>query len=715
MKKILFLFALIAFCFNSNASHIAAAEIWYEHDTLNDYTIHLKVYRSCLGVNLGPTQTVSVTGGATFNLTLNQTSSNPLYSCIPNTCLNPTSNVDGYEVFTFSGTTTLSPASNWNFSWQTCCRTPNQTGPSSSTTVFATLDNLNVPFNNMSFVPYNVYTYYYMNQSQSINFGTVDLDGDSLDHRLTAAWNNGGPYSLVNYNTPLSPMNPVTTNPATPAAFVMNSSTGVLNFTPTNIGQYIIAIETREFRNGVQISSAIRDYQITTVASTNLFPSLSGINGTPTTQTNIAACPSANLNFTINSSDPDPLDSTKIIPLFVPAGATFVTNTAQNEIGTFNWSPTAADVQAQPYLLVLEVRDNNCGIRHKVFEIYVNNCNTDTVWAGDANADFTCDNYDVLNIGIANGTTGVVRPGATINWQAEWCLDWLNSFVSSINYKHADCNGDGTVNVTDIAAVTANYGLTHQKTNKIGQYKTLGFPDLYCDLANVQANKGSTVTVPIMLGAPGSEINNFYGISATVELLNAQTSAPISVNKSISWIGNATNSFDFEKNLAANKSAFTFVRNNQQNLMSQQGQIGEIVFPIDANSATGSKVIVQFSDIKMIQKNGEEITDYNVLSDTMEILSPSSVNDYTKQFEVSVFPNPNQGQFSLSLQVKQSSLFTIALFDASGRKVGNDLIQKTFSQGKHIVELKITDKAIGHYFLEIKTEEGKKMIPIQKW
>ena len=113
-------------------------------------------------------------------------------------------------------------------------------------------------------------------------------------------------------------------------------------------------------------------------------------------------------------------------------------------------------------------------------------------------------------------------------------------------------------------------------------------------MMNVQAHKGSTVTIPVMLGSTGSLMNDFYGIAAKVELLNAQTSAPISVSKNTSWIGNASNSFSFEKSLAQNKVAFTFVRNDQQNVTAQQGQIGEITFPIDMASVVGSEVTVQF-------------------------------------------------------------------------------------------------------------------------
>ena len=237
------------------------------------------------------------------------------------------------------------------------------------------------------------------------------------------------------------------------------------------------------------------------------------MNNTTSYVTSINVCPSSSLSFTVNSADPNANDTTTIIPQYVPVGASFTSNTAQNAVGTFSWTPTTADVRSQPYILSLKVRDNNCAVQSYGYQIFVNNCNPDSVWAGDANADFICDNYDILNIGIANAQTGPVRVGATTNWQAEWCANWPNNFISNINQKHADCNGDGTVNAADLAAVTANYGLVHQKTGNIGQYKTLGLPDLYCDMMNVQAHKGSTVTIPVMLGSTGSLMNDFLWYS----------------------------------------------------------------------------------------------------------------------------------------------------------------------------------------------------------
>ncbi len=723
MKKIL-LFLMALLCFQTSfASHGTAAEIWYEHDTLNTYTVHYRLYNQCQSIPVPQTMdlyyksTSLAVAPQMATLTLNN--SYVYNTCAVNACISPISPLIGFNIGEYSATVTLSgPASDWYFYvyWLSRSNTSNL-APTTFTGNFiyvdATLDNLNVPFNNSveAFAPIDLVQFF--NTQSTLNLPMIDADGDSIAINFVnpkSGGANGVPMNIP-FHPSYSATNPFNSTPAP----LLNAANGDLTLNTAALGGYATALQFDEYRNGVLIASTIRDYLFfynPTVS--NSAPSLSGINNTTNYVTSIDVCPSASLNFTINSSDPDLGDSTFINQVYIPAGATFTINTAQNQVGTFNWTPTQADVRSQPYVISFNVRDDSCAHQSFGYQIYVNNCNPDSVWAGDANADFTCDNYDVLNIGIANGQTGALRPGATTNWQAEWCPNWTNSFASNINYKHADCNGDGTINNADLAAITANYGMIHQKMNQVGQYKTLGLPDLYCDVQSVQAYKGSTVTIPVMLGTIGSEMNDFYGISATVELLNAQTSVPIAVSKNVSWIGNATNSFDFEKSLASNKSAFTFVRNNQQNLANQQGQIGEISFPIDAVSITGSKVIVQFSDIKMIKNNGEEITDYNVLSDTLEILAPNSVNEFDQKNLIQVYPNPILNKTSIRINTTLSQDYNISLYDLVGRAVNKDVFKGRLTAGEHVIELDMVGAASGQYILEIKSNLGGAVLPLQK-
>jgi hypothetical protein len=719
MKKGLFVLLASLYSFSSFASHGTGAEIWYEHDTLNTYTIHYRLYNQCMSIPPPATMTLYYRSNSlsiapqSTTLTLNSTYN--FNTCSANACNSPSSNFLGFEIGEYTASVTLPAVANdWYFYVYWLSR---QVGSNLATNgnlyVDATLDNLTTPFNNSveAFAPIDMVQFF--NTQTTLNLPLIDSDGDSLDINFITPMS--GSFNGVPMNLSFLPGHTVT-NPfnSTPAP-LLNAANGNLTLYGNNMGGYNTAFRIDEYRSGLLIGSTVRDYMFFYSSNTtNSAPSLSGINNTTNYITSVDICPSSSLSFTIHSSDPDVGDSTFIDDIYIPAGATFTTNTAQNQVGTFTWTPSLADVRAQPYIISFNVKDDSCLQQSYGYQVFVNNCNPDSVWAGDANADFTCDNYDVLNIGIANNTTGITRPLATTTWQAEWCANWGTTFINNIDFKHADCNGDGTINGTDVTAVNANYGLVHQKTNRVGQYKTLGLPDLYCDVNSVQANKGSTVSIPVMLGTIGSEMNDFYGVAATVELLNAQTSAPISISKNVSWIGNNTNSFDFEQNIAPNKSAFTFVRNDQQNLMNQQGQIGEISFPIDANSVIGSKVIIQFSDIKMIKNNGEEITDYNALSDTIEILAPTQINDFDHNNKVWVYPNPTLNKTNIKIQSTVSQHYKIKMLDLVGRVIQDNILDEQLNVGEHSIKLDMSNIANGQYILEILSDKGKKSIPIQK-
>lgn len=699
MKKIIILLAALFMSFMSvKASHMVGAEIWYEHVIGNTYDVHLRIYRDCSGINLGPNLNVSYQDGALPSnvLSLSLDTSYSYTDCYVNACNDPSSQVFGVKVYEYSDTITLpNTSANWVFSFLTCCRAPvivNATASNSSTYIEARLDNSTTPINNSAYNPAAVKLIYGSGLQNSVNVAPIDTDGDSLDiYFVPPAVNATSFYSyLAGYST----ANPFgSTIPP-----VLDPQSGTMTFTLPTLGVYIFGIKTDEYRNGVLIASTMKDFEFRRISgAANNLPTLSGVNNSPNYYTTINACPNSTLTFSLNSADLDATDSTKISANFIPSAASFTTVAAQNETGTFTWPLTVADARSQPYVLSFKVEDDNCGDQSYGYLVYVNQCNTDSVWAGDANADFTCNNYDVLSIGIANGSTGPTRVGATTNWQAEYCALWPNSFISNINYRHADCNGDGVVNNTDLAAVTANYGQVHMKQANVGQYKTAGFPDLYCNTAGLLAERGTTVSIPVMLGTSGAVMLDFYGISGTVELLNAQTSAPISINNNGSWIGTAANSFAFEKSLAPNKVAFTFVRNDQQNIAVAAGQIGMIEFPIDANSLLGSEVIIQFSDLKLIDKDGMEIEEYNVLSDTLTIVAPTGVSDLTES-SLAIYPNPTRDYLNIDLPDHMLDDMKVSIYLLDGRLVRQESYY-ALTKGNRL-QVGVKNLAAGQYILK---------------
>ena len=147
------------------------------------------------------------------------------------------------------------------------------------------------------------------------------------------------------------------------------------------------------------------------------------------------------------------------------------------------------------------------------------------VWPGDANHDGVADIVDLLNIGLSHGQMGDTRPGS-LSWYAQPALDWANWFIDSTNMKHADCDGNGTVEDIDTLGISLNYGSTHNKTGKSNFFSTglpvyLVYPD--------SISEGDTILVEVLLG---DEINqdSLYGIALQVQF------DPEIVQDSLVWV-----------------------------------------------------------------------------------------------------------------------------------------------------------------------------------
>ena len=144
----------------------------------------------------------------------------------------------------------------------------------------------------------------------------------------------------------------------------------------------------------------------------------------------------------------------------------------------------------------------------------------DNVWPGDTNADNIASNVDLLSIGLAFGNTGPARSNMTSEWAGLVSQNWGDNFANGTNYKHADANGDGIVNLADIQVLEQNYGLEH---GPVTEFEPLPFTDLdppiFVDLdENDQLPAGAVVEIPVVAGSANQAIQDIYGLAFTLEL-----------------------------------------------------------------------------------------------------------------------------------------------------------------------------------------------------
>lgn len=289
----IFSLALLLLCAEVNATHIVGGEIYYEQIGTQDYLITLKVYRDCGPANTNGTgfdQYASVgiySNGALYQellMNLNGaavnfvpvTLENPCFILPPDLCVEEAVyqeivtlplNVNGYDLV-----------------YQRCCRNPsivNLNWPEDSGATFTTQippssiteENSCPQFTNFPPVALCAGGSFWFDHS------ATDLDDDYLVYSFCSPMLGGTPdapapappspppFTNVSWAAGFSETDPITSvNP-----FTINSTTGLLEGTPTEPGQYVIGVCVSEYRDAILLSETNRDFQFNvTVCDPNI-------------------------------------------------------------------------------------------------------------------------------------------------------------------------------------------------------------------------------------------------------------------------------------------------------------------------------------------------------------------------------------------------------------------------------------------------------------
>ncbi len=394
---------------STQASHIAAGDIYYEHMGGLNYRVHLKLYRDCNGIPLSGTAQGhakdSSCNQTTMVLNFDTTGVNDplngqlLHSLCPNvvsqySCANPPPNFTIYQYFHYAVNVTLPYAcADWKFMWQSCCRNgaiANITNPGGTgTRIVAELDNSIRPNNSVRLTA-NPIPYICLNQEFQYITGPNDVnDLDSLVVEPISAlnWNITNPAaSIAYYNSPdvvysgtntfLSPL------PVSPLGYVASSSAGTATFTPTMVGQYVLAFIATEYDpvTKLKVGSVRRDVQVSVVGCTTTPPtptspagntSLSSVirnlNGAIDLSTSneiiLGVCPGDAMSFDIEAIGDtlNNLVTTSSDNVIAAVNSTYTSNPllGGNPVtGSFTWTPTAAQIGG--HTVTFFFRDSTC-------------------------------------------------------------------------------------------------------------------------------------------------------------------------------------------------------------------------------------------------------------------------------------------------------------------------------------------------------------------
>lgn len=279
--------------------------------------------------------------------------------------------------------------------------------------------------------------------------------------------------------------------------------------------------------------------------------------------------------------------------------------------------------------------------------VYLDVSATDSVWPGDVNLDGVVNVWDVLPIGVGFNSTGPLRPNASTNWFAQACADWNNDFANSINYKHADCDGNGEVDSLDVDVVNLNYGFVHSKGP--GPKSGAGIP-LYFDFNPNTYLNGSTVTGTINLGTVDTPAIDFYGIAFSLNYDNTIVDTnSVVIDFTNSWITPSANRINLDKDFWLQSKVDLATSKTDQTNSTGFGPIGTIEFNIQENLAGKTDdefhkdLVLSFSEILAIDVDMNEL-DINAKNDTIDAYEIiDGIRETASTMQVKVYPNPTNG------------------------------------------------------------------------
>lgn len=285
LTRYILLFFLFGFSFKANATHIVGGELVYKCLGNFTYEIKLKVYRDCYnGIPLfddpARLNVFDINGTRLDAIQL----SRPPWDTLPINIVDPCFVVPPdvcVEGIVYIDTINLPYRDGGYFlSYSRCCRNYTifniEPEPKQGATYSCYIpmrnnqtecDNSNPYFNN--FPPIGICA----NKPLIFDHSATDPDGDSLVYEVCIPYNGGTEFDPLDDNLVFNPVFPEIiwrspyneNNMLGGVPLVINSRTGLLTAVPNRVGQFVVGICVKEYRNGQLLSVGRRDFQFNVV------------------------------------------------------------------------------------------------------------------------------------------------------------------------------------------------------------------------------------------------------------------------------------------------------------------------------------------------------------------------------------------------------------------------------------------------------------------
>lgn len=348
---------------------------------------------------------------------------------------------------------------------------------------------------------------------------------------------------------------------------------------------------------------------------------------------------------------------------------------------------------------------------------------TDYVLPGDANGDKRANVYDLLNLGLGFGASGAPRPFAHTAWTPQFAPNWPLATNHGVNFKHLDCDGNGTISEFDRGAIEQHYtpidtGNTPFVDNAPSVRVRFAQDTLVIDPNNTGPVQ---ITADVMVGSPSKPVFGLYGLAFALQYPEFMQHNPEIFYSANSFFGFPSDILLLPKD-NHNRRQFDlgFSRKYGQ-AVAGYGSIAKVNFAtsfiiiIDVIERTGDKIIpltIPVGGLKAIDANGNPIALNATVQDTLWLkLSDGTTNiDGSSDLDrkAAVYPNPAADQ--ALLVTNDLVVERVEIFNALGQ-----LVRSMPPSGERATRIDTKNFAQGLYTIRVHTAEGilKKRLLVQ--
>lgn len=329
------------------------------------------------------------------------------------------------------------------------------------------------------------------------------------------------------------------------------------------------------------------------------------------------------------------------------------------------------------------------------------------IWPGDVNKDGDVNLDDLFGIGIYFGQTGTTRPGATTTFTPQECTDWLGFqngmyLQDYLNAKHADCNGDGVINLQDFNVILNNYGLRSDTSNNLSMMQEVAptAPELGFATDSIDAYSGATVQMPVYLGIEDSA-KNIYGFSFRVNY-DPYFFGYVSADFYSSWIDDQNPSaiMNYTNNSMEGWIDVAAVRTST-GVLSGKGEI--VVLYFHPGFVDWGQTLISIAPTAKVISNGLHSYQNNQM-----VVQPVELRNLTIDMFSSIEENantfgrvyPNPATDLLNIEWRTGTLFSIEIYNLLGQSMTNAAV---IANKKSI---DVSAFPIGAYFIKAETDQG---------